>query len=101
MTMVFRLSNIRLQDLLTQRWGARGHAPSFCFFPHFLQPLFFFFFFTIPLKNSNTIKTYLIRNHLLFGRELLCYSNTTSALVRNLTILSNTADKINIISNHF
>ena len=45
MTMVFRLSNIRLQDLLTQKWGARRHAPSFCFFPHFLQPLFFFFFY--------------------------------------------------------
>ena len=24
-------------------------------------------------------------NHLLFGRLLLCYSNTTSALIRNLT----------------
>ena len=49
----------------------------------------------------NTIKTYLIPNHLLFGRQLLCYSNTTSAVIRNLTVLSSTTDKINCISNHF
>ena len=48
-----------------------------------------------------TIKTYLTLNHLLFGRQLLCYSNTTSILVRNLTVLSSTTDKINMISNHF
>ena len=34
----------------------------------------------------NTIKTYLTLNHLLFGRQLLCYSNTTSTLIRNLTV---------------
>ena len=50
---------------------------------------------------SNTIKTYLTLNHLLFGRQLLCYSNTTSTVVRNLTVLSSTTDKINRISNHF
>ena len=49
----------------------------------------------------NTIKTYLTPNHLLFGRQLLCYSNTTSAVIRNLTVLSSTTDKINRISNHF
>ena len=49
----------------------------------------------------NTIKTYLTPNHLLFGRQLLCYSNTTSAVIRNLTVLSSTTDKINCISNHF
>ena len=49
----------------------------------------------------NTIKTYLTPNHLLFGRQLLCYSNTTSTVVRNLTVLSSTTDKINRISNHF
>ena len=49
----------------------------------------------------NTIKTYLTPNHLLFGRRLLCYSNTTSTVVRTLTILSSTTDKINCISNHF
>ena len=49
----------------------------------------------------NTIKTYLTLNHLLFGRQLLCCSNTTSNVVRNLTVLSSTTDKINRISNHF
>ena len=49
----------------------------------------------------NTIKTYLTPNHLLFGRQLLCYSNTTLAVIRNLTVLSSTTDKINRISNHF
>ena len=32
---------------------------------------------------------------------MLCSSNTTSAVVRNVTILSSTTDKINRISNHF
>ena len=45
----------------------------------------------------NTIET---PNHLLFGRQLLYSSNTTSTVVRNLTILSSTTDKINRISNH-
>ena len=49
----------------------------------------------------NTIKTHLTPNHLLFGRQLLCYSNTTLAVIRNLTVLSSTTDKINRISNHF
>ena len=49
----------------------------------------------------NTIETYLPPNHLLFGRQLLCYSNTTSTVVRNLTVLSSTTDKTNRISNHF
>ena len=46
----------------------------------------------------NTIET---PNHLLFGRQLLYSSNTTSTVVRNLTVLSSTTDKINRISNHF
>ena len=41
----------------------------------------------------NTIKTYLTPNHLLFGRQL-CYSNTTSPVIKNLTVLSSTTDKI-------
>ena len=49
----------------------------------------------------NTIKTYLTPNHLLFGRQLLCYSKITSAVIWNLTILSSTTDKINRFSNHF
>ena len=40
----------------------------------------------------NTIKTYSTPNQLLFGRQLLCYSNPTSAVIRNLTILSSTTD---------
>ena len=50
---------------------------------------------------TNTIKTYLTPSHLLFGRELLYSSNTTSTVVRNLTVLSSTTDKINSISNLF
>ena len=48
----------------------------------------------------NTIKTCLTPNHLLFGSQLLYYSNTTSHGVRNLTVLLSAADKINRISNH-
>ena len=56
-----------------------------------------------PLKYiySNTIETCLTPNHLLFGRQLLYSSNTTSTVVRNLTVLSRTNDKINRISNRF
>ena len=43
----------------------------------------------------NTIKTYLTPNHLLFGRQLLCHFKTTSAAIRNLTVLSSTTEKIN------
>ena len=49
----------------------------------------------------NTVKTYLTPNHLLFSRQLLCYSNTTSPVIRNLTVFSRTTDKINRINNHF
>ena len=48
----------------------------------------------------NTIKACLTLNH-LFGRQLLYYFNTTSTVVRNLTVPSNTKNKINCISNHF
>ena len=37
-------------------------------------------------------------NHLLFGIQLLYSSNTTSAVVRNVTVLSGTTDKINCLS---
>ena len=50
--------------------------------------------------NPNTIKTYLTPNDLLFRGLLLCYSNTT-AVIRKLTVLSSTTDKINRFSNHF
>ena len=49
----------------------------------------------------NTIETCFTPNHLLFGRQLLYSSNTTSTVVRNLTVLSSTTGKINCISNHF
>ena len=49
----------------------------------------------------NTIETCLTPNHLLFRRQLSYSSNTTSTVVRNLTVLSSTTDKINCISNHF
>ena len=49
----------------------------------------------------NTIKTYSTTNHLLFGRQLLCYSNAALTVVRDLTVLSSNTDKINSISNHF
>ena len=49
----------------------------------------------------NTIETCLTTNHFLFGTQLLYSSNITSTVVRNLTVLSSTTDKINCISNHF
>ena len=50
---------------------------------------------------SNTNKTYITPNQLLFDRQLLCYSNTASTVVRNLTVLSSTPGEINRISNYF
>ena len=38
---------------------------------------------------------------MLFGGQLLYSSNATSTIVRNLTVLSSTTDKINCITNHF
>ena len=92
--------------------GARRAPPLFFaitfFCDHFeeLQTILIevkLIFNNIPLTYvyPNTIKSYLTPNHLLFGRQLLCYSNTTSTLVRNLTVLSSATDKINRISNHF
>ena len=48
-----------------------------------------------------TIETCLTPNYLLFGRQLLLSSNTTSTVAANLTVLRSTTDKINCISNHF
>ena len=94
--------------------GARGVCASFfcnhlCFYNH-VQELKTKMLIEVKLiiNNApltyvypNTIKTCLTLNHLLFGRQLLYYSNTTSTVVRNLTVLSSTTDKINRISNHF
>ena len=102
-----------IENLLIEEVGFRRPTS-----PYFLQSLFLF---TITLKNSklfieveliinntpfthicpNTIETCLTPNHLLFGKNLLYSSNTTPTIVRNLTVLSSTADKINRISNHF
>ena len=50
----------------------------------------------------NTIEICLTPNHLLVDRQLLYSSNTTSiTIVKNLTVLSSTTDKINRMSNHF
>ena len=51
--------------------------------------------------NPNSTETCLIPNHLVFCRQLSYSSNTTSTVVRNLTVFSGTTDKINRISNHF
>ena len=49
--------------------------------------------------HPNTIETFATPNHLLFGRHLLYTTNTTLSVVRNLTDVSSTTDKINRISN--
>ena len=49
----------------------------------------------------NTIEICFTPNHLLFGRQSLYSSKATSTVVRNLTVLLSTTDKINRISNHF
>ena len=90
------------------RGGERvAHVPH----PLFLQSLVFFcnhfeelrtvlFKVELIINNApltyaypNTIKTCLTPNHLLFGRQLLYSSNTTSTVVRNLTVLSSTTDQ--------
>ena len=88
------------------------HAPPICnhlfFCDHFEELNIVFIEVRLIINNPpltylypNTIKTYLTPNHLLFGTQLSCYSDTTSTVVRNLTVLSNTTDKVNRISNRF
>ena len=50
---------------------------------------------------ENAFKTFVTLNHLLFGRQLLHSSNTTSIESTNLTVFSSTTDKINYIFDHF
>ena len=90
--------------------GGRAPLPPFfattCFFGnHFEELQIMLFKVELIINNKsltyvypNTIETL---NHLSFGRQLLYSSNTTSTVVRNLTVLSSTTDKINGISNHF
>ena len=89
--------------------GRRGFFAITCFFrDHFEELQTVSIEVKLIINNApltyvypNTIKTHLTPNHLLFGRQLLCYSNTRSTALRNLTVLSGTTDKINRISNHF
>ena len=87
--------------------GAGGiRPPSFCNHFEELQTVLFEVELIINNKTltyvyPNTIKTCFIPNHLLFGRQLLYTSDTTSTVVRNLTILSSTTEKINRIRNQF
>ena len=89
--------------------GARG-APSLffaitCFFRSHFKELKTILFEVELMNNDalltyvypNSIETCVIPNHLLFGRQRLYSSNTTSTLVRNLTVFSGTTDKINHI----
>ena len=90
--------------------GHGRHAPPICnhlfFCDHFEELNIVFIGVQLIINNPpltylypNTIKTYLTPNHFLFGRQLLCCSDTTSTVIRNLTVLSNTTDKINRIIN--
>ena len=84
--------------------GARGARPVFCnhlFFCNHFEELQTVNWSYWKCVYPNTIKTSLTLNHLLFGRQLLYYSNTTSTVVRNLTLLSSTNDKRNRMSSHF
>ena len=83
--------------------------PITCFFCNYFEALQTVLFEVELIINNalltyvypNTIGTCLTPNHLLFGRKLVYFSNTTSTVVRNLTVISSTADKINRISNHY
>ena len=89
--------------------GATFFAITFFFFcDHFEDLKTLAIEFKLIINNATDISLpkyyqniYLIPNHLLFGRQVLCNSNTTSTVVRTLTVFSGTADKINHISNHF
>ena len=92
--------------------GAGGAPPFFCnhliFCNHF-EELQTVLLEVEPITNNkplayvypNTMETCFTPNHLFFGRQLLYSSNTTSTVVRTLTVLSSTTKKINRISNHF
>ena len=101
-----------------QRWiqvRPRTSPPSPLVFPitflfcnHFEELQTALFEFELIINNApltyvypNTIETCLTPNHLLFHRQLIYSSNTTSTAVRSVTVLSGTTDKINRISNHF
>ena len=81
---------------------------SFAFLNHFEELQNVLFQVELIINNApliyvypNTIKICLTPNYLLFGRQLLLSSNTTSTVAANITVLSSTTDKVNRISNHF
>ena len=82
-----------------------GNVPPYlaitCFFSDHFEDLQTVFIEVKLIINNAPLTKHLTPNQLLFDRQLLCYSNTTSALIRNLAVLSSTIDKINHISNHF
>ena len=113
--MTFKNLSQQINKFLIFRTGFRGGvvacAPLFCnrlfFCDHFEELQTLLIGVKMIINNTplayvfpNTIKSYLTPNHLSFGRQLLCYCNTTSPVIRNLTV-SSTNDKINHISNHF
>ena len=91
------------------RGGRAGGAPSFfCnhlfFCNHFEELQTVLFEIELIINNKpltyvypNTIET---PNHVLFGRKLFYSSKTRSSVVRNITVLSSTTDKINRVRNH-
>ena len=106
---IYKLRNLMKEPTCFKNWL---RAPPFfaitCFFcNHFEELQTVLFEVELTINNTsltyvypNTIETCLTPNHLLFGRQLLYSSNTTSTAVRNLTVLSSTSDKINRIGNH-
>ena len=88
--------------------GAGGTRSLLIFCNHFEELETVLFEVELIINNApliyvypNTIETCLTPNHLLFGRQLLYSSNTTSTVATNLTVLSSITDKINHIGNHF
>ena len=88
--------------------GARGARPPLFLCNHFEELQNMLIEVKLIINNApltyvypNIIKTCLTINNLLFGRQLLFYFNTTSTVVRNITLLSGPTDKINCINNHF
>ena len=89
---------VTLPEVVLGRDARGASAPPFCcnhllFCGHFEELQTVFIEVNLSINNPpltyvepNTIKTYLTPNHLLFGRQLLCYSNTTLAVVRNLKL---------------
>ena len=88
--------------------GTQGARATSIFCKHFQELRTMLFEVQLIINNAtliyvypNSIETCLTPKYLLFGRQLLLSSNTTSTLAANLTVLSSITDKINRISNHF